>query len=166
MRQATILIALALFAIPLSADVKVDYEVGVDFERFRTYAWQQGTEAGQPLVQDHIYRAIERELRAAGLEKVGADKADLFVVTHATSQMFAAESGGYVHVQQFDVGVLTHDIVVETRGVLVVDLFDTRSEQPVWRGVASEVMGLPSIEKLRRKIDKVTKKMFKSYPPK
>ncbi len=166
MRNATTFVALLLLAIPFSADVKVDYEVGVDFERFRTYAWQQGTEAGQPLVQDHIYRAIERELRAAGLKKVAADKADLFVVTHATSQMFAAESGGYVHVQQFDVGVLTHDVVVETRGVLVVDLFDARSEQPVWRGVASEVMGLPTIEKLRRKIDKVTRKMFKSYPPK
>jgi len=165
MRRLLVLVTLVLLTLPLSAEVKVDYEVGVDFESYRTYAWQPGTVAGQPMIQDAIYRAVERELAAAGLRKVTESEADLFVVTHATSQMDAAASGGYVHVQQFDVGVLTHGVVVETRGRLVVDLFDAQSERPVWRGIASEVMGLPSIDKLRRKVDKVTKKMFKSYPP-
>lgn len=165
MRISAVLATLALLALPLSAEVKVDYEVGVDFEKYRTYAWQPGTEAGQPQVQQAILRAVERELAKAGLRKVSEREADLYVVTHASSEMDAAASGGYVHIQQFDVGVLTHGLVVETRGVLVVDLFDAQSERPVWRGVASEVMGLPSIDKLRRKVDKVTKKMFKSFPP-
>ncbi len=165
MRISAVLATLALLALPLSAEVKVDYEVGVDFEKYRTYAWQPGTEAGQPQVQQAILRAVERELAKAGLRKVSEREADLYVVTHASSEMDAAASGSYVYIQQFDVGVLTHGLVVETRGVLVVDLFDAQSERPVWRGVASEVMGLPSIDKLRRKVDKVTKKMFKSFPP-
>ena len=165
MRISAVLATLALLALPLSAEVKVDYEVGVDFEKYRTYAWQPGTEAGQPQVQQAILRAVERELAKAGLRKVSEREADLYVVTHVSTEMDAAASGGYVYIQQFDVGVLTHGLVVETRGVLVVDLFDAQSERPVWRGVATEVMGLPSIDKLRRKVDKVTKKMFKSFPP-
>ena len=165
MKILAVFAILALAVLPASAEVKVDYEVGVDFGNYRTYAWQAGTDAGQPLLQDHIYRAVERELGKAGLRKVETGSADLFVVTHTSSQMDAAESGGYVHLQQFDVGVLTQGYVVETRGRLVVDLIDAQSERPVWRAVASEVMGLPSIEKLRRKVDKVTKKMFKNFPP-
>ena len=49
--------------------------------------------------------------------------------------------------------------------VLMVDLLDGDSERPVWRGLASEVMGLPDLEKVRKKVDKVTRKMFKSFPP-
>ena len=42
---------------------------------------------------------------------------------------------------------------------------DGELDRPVWRGMASEVMSLPSPEKLRRKIDKVVRKMFKKFPP-
>jgi len=165
MRVSVVLATIALLALPLGAEVKVDYEIGVDFESYRTYAWQSGTDAGQPQVQQWIYSAVERELGAAGLRKVSAREADLYVVTNVFTEMDAHASGGYVYVQQFDVGVLTSDVVIQTRGFLAIDLIDGKSERPVWRAVASEVMGLPSLTKLRKKVDKVTKKMFKSFPP-
>ena len=46
-----------------------------------------------------------------------------------------------------------------------IDLIDGASERPVWRGVANEVMADPKLEKVRKKIDKVTRKMFKDFPP-
>lgn len=160
-----VLSALACLALPASAGVKVDYEVGVDFESYRTYAWQAGTEAGQPQIQQRIYRAVERELEAAGLKKVSVSEADLYVVTHAFSEMKAHASGGYVYVQQWDVGVLTKGVVVDTKGYLVVDLIDSQSKKAVWSAKATEVMGLPDLTKLSKKVDKITRKMFKSFPP-
>ena len=47
----------------------------------------------------------------------------------------------------------------------MIDLIDGESERPVWRGLASEVMGDPSLEKVHKKIDKLTRKMFKDFPP-
>ena len=160
-----VLSALVCLALPASAGVKVDYEVGVDFESYRTYAWQTGTEAGQPQIQQAIYRAVERELGAAGLKKVSVSEADLYVVTHAFSEMKAHASGGYVYVQQWDVGVLTKGVVVDTKGYLVVDLIDSQSKKAVWSAKATEVMGLPDLTKLSKKVDKITRKMFKSFPP-
>jgi hypothetical protein len=165
MRALTLFAVLALIAVPAGADVKVDYEIGVDFEKYETYAWQTGEVAGNPQVQQHILIAVERELAAAGLQKVEPGRADLFVITNAGSTMDAAASGGYVRVDRYDVGVLTQGYVVETQGYLSIDLIDAKSDRGVWRGLASEVMGLPSVEKLKKKIDKVTRKMFKSFPP-
>jgi hypothetical protein len=167
-KYGTALIALAVLAclaLPASAEVKVDYEIGVDYENYRTYAWQPGTEAGQPQVQQCIYRAIEREFRAAGLTKVSESEADLYVVTHVFSEMNAYASGSYVYVQQWDVGVLSTGVVVDTKGYLVVDLIDSQSEKAVWSAKARKVMGLPDLTKLCKKVDKITRKMFKSFPP-
>ena len=159
------LFALVCLALPAGAGVKVDYEVGIDFESYRTYAWQAGTEAGQPQIQQAIYRAVEQELGAAGLRKVSVGEADLFVVTHAFSEMNAHASGGYVYAQRWGIGILTTDVVVDTKGYLVVDLIDSQSEKAVWSAKATEVMGLPDLTKLSRKVVKITKKMFKSFPP-
>jgi len=165
MRVLAFLAVLALTAVPSNAGVKVDYEIGVDFENYKTYAWQPGEVAGNPQVQQWILMAVERELAAAGLQKVDESRADLFVISQAGSTMDASASGGYVRVDQFDIGVLTQGIVVETHGYLAVDLIDAKSERGVWRGLASEVMGLPTQDKLMKKVDKVTRKMFKKFPP-
>ena len=165
MRFLAALAVLAIVAMPSAAGVEVDYEIGVDFDGYETYAWQPGEEAGNPEVQRWILKAVERELASAGLKKVDPGNADLIVITQAGSTMDASASGGYVRVDQYDVGVLTQGVVVETRGYLAVDLIDARTERGVWRGLASEVMGLPSLDKLKKKVDKVTRKMFKNFPP-
>jgi hypothetical protein len=164
-RIVVVLFALACMALPPSAGVKVDYDVGIDFESYRTYAWQAGTEAGQPQIQQAIYRAVEQELEAAGLRKVSVNEADLYVVTHAFSEMNAHASGGYVYVPRWHAGVITTGVVVDTKGYLVVDLIDSQSENAVWSARATEVMGLPDLTKLTNKVKNITRKMFKKFPP-
>jgi len=160
-----VLSALACLALPASAGVKVDYEVGVDFESYHTYAWQEGTVAGQPQIQQAIYRYVERELGAAGLKKVSVGEADLFVVTHVFSEMRAHATGGYVYAQRWNVGVITTGLAVDTKGYLVVDLIDSQSEQAVWSAKATEVMGLPDLTKLTNKVKNIIRKMFRKFPP-
>jgi hypothetical protein len=165
MKIALSLVAATMLVLPVVAEVKVDHEPDVDFESYKTYAWKPGTEAGRPQVQQWVVSAVERELKAAGLRKVQDRRADLYVVTHAYANMDTQMRGGYVHLDRYDVGVITSDVIATTTGVLVVDLIDGESERPVWRGMATEVMGLPELEKVHKKVDKLTRKMFKSFPP-
>ena len=164
--RITLSLVVALMSVlPAFAEIKVDHEPGVDFKQYNTYAWKPGTEAARPQVQQWVVTAVDRELKAAGLRKVKDRRADLHVVTHAYSTMAAQLRGNYIHLDVYDVGIITSDVIATTTGVLVVDLLDGESEQPVWRGMATEVMGLPSMDKVHKKVDKVTRKMFKGFPP-
>ena len=87
------------------------------------------------------------------------------MVTHAFAEMESRAGSGYLHLDHYDVGVIRSEVVARTKGTLMIDLVDGESQRPVWRGVASEVMDLPTPEKLRKKIDKVTRKMFRQFPP-
>lgn len=87
MRVAIVVLALAFLTLPATAGVEVEYENGADFSGFKTYAWQKGTEAARPKVQQWIVQAVERELKARGLRKVVDRKADVYVVTHAVAML-------------------------------------------------------------------------------
>jgi len=165
MRIALSLAIMTLLAFPAIAGVKVDHVTDADFESYRTYAWKPGTEAARPEVQQWVVQAVERELEARGMRKVVDRRADLYVVTYAYAEMDSRVRANYVHLDVYDVGVITSDVVLTTKGVLAIDLVDGESGRPVWRGVASEVMADPSLKKVRKKIDKVTRKMFKNFPP-
>ena len=159
------LVVAAMLVLPAVAEIQVDHEPGVDFKRYHTYAWKPGTKAGRPQFQEWVVSTVERELKAAGLRKVSDRRADLYVITHAYANMDMQTRANYVHLDRYDVGIITSDVIARTTGVLAVDLIDGESERPVWRGMATAVMGLPSPEKVHKKIDKVTRKMFKDFPP-
>jgi len=165
MRAAFFLTVMILLAIPAGAGVTVDHAAGTDFGSYRTYAWKAGTEAARPEVQESVVRAVDRQLSASGLRRVVDGPADLWVVTYAFANMEAHNRANYVRVDFYGVGVITSDVIGTTKGTLIVDLIDVGSDRPVWRGMATEVMAMPSSEKLRKKVDKVTRKMFKDYPP-
>jgi hypothetical protein len=165
MRFALLLTIVASLAVPAGASVQVDHEADADFESYHTYAWRPGTEAARPEAQQWVVQAVERELEARGMRKVSEDKADFYVVTHAFAEMNNQIRSNYVHLDVYDVGVITSDVVDTSKGVLMVDLIDGQSGRPVWRALAKEVMGNPSSKKVRKTIDKVTRKMFKDFPP-
>ena len=159
-------LAVAAFLVfPVSADVKVDYESEIDFVAYRTYAWRSGTEAATPDVQIWVVKAVERELEARGLTKVSDGPADLYVVTHVTAEHDISSSNAYVYMPVYDVGVIASSTNLTTHGTLIVDLLDGESERAVWRGLASAVLIDLTPSKVRKKVDKVTRKMFKDFPP-
>jgi hypothetical protein len=156
---------LLLLTLPAAAEIKVDHEEGVDFGGYKTYAWQPGTDAAREPVQRAIVKAVDRQLKAAGLRPVRDRRADLHVTTHAYAKMDSSIRSNYVNLPTYDVGILSAEYITTTTGVLMVDLVDGATEQPVWRGMATEVMSDPDEAKLLKKVDKVTRKMFKRFPP-
>jgi hypothetical protein len=167
-RVAVTVALVLLLASAALADVEVSYASGADFARYRTYAWRPGTDAARPEVQELVVAAVERELEASGLQKAsGAAEADLFVVTRAFAQMDANYRAAYVHLDRAFVGVAAGGAVLATTGVLMVDLLDGTTEEPVFRAAAHEALGeSPNLDKVRKAIDKTTRKFFKGFPPK
>jgi len=163
-RAAVTVAALVLLALPAGAEVKVEYDDGADFSGYATYAWRPGTDAPRPQAQAWIVAAVERQLAALGLKKATGETADLYVVTHAVAQLNPVTSANYIASVTYNIAFLSSDVVLATKGTLAVDLLDGKTNTLVWRGVASEVMTEPKPDKVHRKIDKLTAKMFKSFP--
>jgi hypothetical protein len=155
---------LVLWASTAWAGVDVVHDESVDFSRYHTYTWQEGTPAGNPQVQVWIVGAVDRELAAAGLRKVeGA--ADLYVVSHASAQIDWSAAGMYVYSIAWDVGFLKSDVTAATRGTLVVDLVDAGSNRAVWRGTAGKTLVDKTLRQVSKKVDKIVKKLFRDFPP-
>jgi uncharacterized protein DUF4136 len=49
-------------------------------------------------------------------------------------------------------------------GILVVDLFDAKTKQVIWRGSAEDMLS-NNAEKNEKNLDKGVAKMFKDFPP-
>ena len=156
-------------AIPVTANaaVSVDYDHQADFSRYRTYAWIEGTPAPNPLGEQRIREALGLLLQKAGLTPV-ENSPDLFIASHAkanTQKQISIDSYGYGGWYRGGYGATTtsaqiYDVPL---GTLMIDMIDTGTKQLVWRGVATETLS-DKPKKNYRKIDKVTRKMFKKFP--
>lgn len=166
-------VAMVCLALPAAAaSVNVDYDKSADFSKYKTYARKAMTPAPSSLVQGRIDDALDRELSARGWRKVESG-ADVHVITHAsvgkktriTSDQFGGYGGfrggrgwgggwGSTHVNVNEIEV----------GTLLVDMVDAKSNQLVWRGIATATVSQKA-EKSEKKINKACKKLFKNFPP-
>ena len=167
--------ALVLAAIAITAAVarpQIDYDREVDFSKFGSYAWREGTPSGNTLMQDRLERAIDEQLQLRNMSKQQTT-ADLLLHVHVSSgseQQVRGSSfgyGGYAgwsgwgrwgsstsHVSFSDVAV----------GIVMVDLVDAGTEELVWRAVAGDTIPL-NPKKVEKRINKIVTRMFKDFPP-
>lgn len=165
MMKSWAFVAALLLSAPATAGITVSHDGAADFSRHKTYAWGKGTPAARPEIEQWIRSAVDRELQAKGLSPAPEARADLIVVTVAFAQMGMATRSVYFHLDQYDVGVLRSDVIDMTDGHLLVDLVDPATQKPIWRGAIEEAMDNQDPDKIRKKIDKLTHKLFTSFPP-
>ncbi|MDX1489614.1 MAG: DUF4136 domain-containing protein [Acidiferrobacterales bacterium] len=159
-----------LFTTAATARVEVDSDETVNFSKYKTYAWQAGTPSKDPLMEKRIRNAVEGELNAKGLSKREGG-ADLYVITHASSKTekqidvnrFGYAGYGWYGWDRW--GPTTVNVYEIPTGTLMVDLLDGRSNELVWRGIATKTLS-ENPQKIAKLINKVVKKMFKKCPPK
>jgi uncharacterized protein DUF4136 len=168
-----LVLAAAIAAPAIAGGVKVDFDKEADFTKRKTWAWKAGTEAPNPLTEQKIRMAVERNLRAKGLQKVETSP-DLWVVTHTS-----VTSEARINVETFGYGGMygwngwnawgpatTVRIDDNETGVLLVDILDGPGAKLIWRGIASEkVPDLPDPDKVEKKVNAAVAKMFKEFPP-
>jgi len=162
-----IIIVLAICA-TMAAKVTVDWDHSANFSQFKTYAWGKGTPAKNPLMDQRIVAAVDKELAAKGFQKVdNPANADLVVLYHAAvgaqTQLNTMDMGpgwGW----NWGGGMSTTTVEQIPTGQLSVDIGDAKTKKLLWLGSASETLS-DKPEKNTEKIDKVVGEMFKKFPP-
>ena len=166
MKIARIILGLSLLLMAANAfgqKVTTDSAPNVDWSKYHTYSWGEGTPAQDPLTAQRIVAGIDAQLAAKGLKKVDADP-DLIVMYHAATDQQKSlnwsNMGGW---GRFG-GMGSAEVDTVITGQLKVDLADAKAKQFLWRGTATDtVSGDP--QKNAKKIDKALTKMFQKFPP-
>jgi hypothetical protein len=156
------LIGLMTTGVIFAQNVKVDSNPSAPFASYKTYTWVTGTTAPNPLNDQRLRASVDQRLAARGLAQ-DTRSADLIVTTNVTSQerqeliptgfAYGPWWGGY--------GGAYVDSYVE--GTLVLDFYDARTKQMVWRGVARATASdkpTKNMEKMNKALDK----MFEKFP--
>ena len=175
MKPFIILAAAVLFLVTSTAfaqKVKVDVDSTVNFSNFKTFGWDKGPVARNPIISDLIVKAVESELTARGFTK--SDNPDIKVAVMAAAGMDLQAVGPTWNNVNYAVwgGYRNPAALMNVQtGTLLIDLLDTKNNSSVFRGVARETLNrsvsadqvadAKSVEKL---IQKAVTKMFKKYP--
>jgi Domain of unknown function (DUF4136) len=134
----------------VNSEVKVDWVRGVDFSKYKTYAW--GTPEQKAPDPNHPLDDIDAALQAEGLQKVGIDANPSLVVAFRVGNK-------QVYVLQH---IAKNPIVKQ--GSLVVELADPQLKKVVWWGVGEDAL-TDDRDKDLPMIQRAIAKMFKKYPP-
>jgi hypothetical protein len=161
-----------LFAGKLSAQqVKTDFDRNANFGQYKTYSWEQ-VKTKDALDVDRIKGAVNAALTAKGWTQVdsGGDVSIIAMeMTHdqQTLNTFYDGFGGGWGWRRFGGGGLGEaTTTTETYkvGTVVVDLFDTKTKQLIWRGSSIDTLSNNSDKNIKN-LDKGVDKMFKNFPP-
>jgi len=172
-RAVFVLMGMALlFAGTLSAQqVKTDYDRSANFGQYKTYSWEQ-VKTKDTLDVDRIKNAVNAALTAKGWTLVESG-GDVSIVAmeitrnQQTLNTFYDGFGGGWGWRRFGgggFGQATTTTETYKVGTVVVDLFDTKTKQLIWRGAASDTLSNNSDKNIKN-LDKGVEKMFKNFPP-
>jgi len=173
-----VLLASVLLSTVASAqEISAGYDKDVSFSNYKTFTFADTNGARNPLVNQIIIAAVERELISRGLTKVDANP-DLRVVYLAASgfnlQVASVPFYRVVNpVYSGQVGGATSTMWDVTTGTLLIDLFDPKTDRTVFRGTAKDVLqrapstdAVADAKLVSKQINKGIAKIFKKYPVK
>ena len=180
--RALLALLAALVAAPaLASKPRIQWDPDYDFSAVSTFQWQTPPEASlersDPFLHSRIVNAIEYELTGYGLTEV-EENPDVYVTYHLSTQRdvtlqsgaIGYSFGGYGlgHWRYFGYGrmgpIITSTRVIEVeRGTLVVDVWDARLDQLVWRGSVSNITISDNPMKTQRNAEKAIEAMAKQY---
>ena len=183
-----VLPALLLSACASSPTVYTDSSPGTNFSQFHTYSWKQEPVDAPPLVKQRIVAAIDAQLQAKGWQRAASSAtADVSLAAHVSTQdkktidtfydgpdwsgwgwapgwnpgWGPGWGGGW----GMNTGMSTTTVQNYTVGTLVVDMFDNKTKQAVWRGSARDT--IPASPQARDKeLEVAITEMFAAFPPK
>jgi hypothetical protein len=167
-----VLMGMILFARTASAQqVKTDYDRSANFAQYKTYSWEH-VKTKDALDVDRIKSAVNAALAAKGWTQVDSG-GDVSIVAieitqnQQTLNTFYDGFGGGWGFRRFGgggFGEATTTTETYKVGSVVVDLFDAKTKQLIWRGSSSDTVSNNSDKNIKN-LDKGVDKMFKHFPP-
>jgi hypothetical protein len=177
MKTRTLAVAAAFVLAGASAfaqDVKVDYDKDANFSHIKTFVSKIGTSWNNPISEKRVLAEIDQSLEEKGWKKAADEaSADAVVLIHGATQQkkelntfYSGGYGGYGWRGWGAAGMGTSTTTTSeyTVGTLVVDIFDAKNKQLLFRGAAQDELS-DKPEKNQKKLAKASDKMFKNFPP-
>jgi hypothetical protein len=178
-KQTALFFALAVLTACSGITTTSDWDPGVDFSRFKTFAL---LEEAQPsvsrLVDQRVRAAIAAELGAKGLQQVERpEQADLAIGYQVTTEertSYHTVHNGWRTNRYWtsrahwgsSVGTSTTRQVNFTVGTLVVAAFQMGDKELVWEGSASATVDPSSgPERSEQRINEAVGRIFEDFPP-
>src|SRR5713101_7964225 len=166
----TVLFLVAL-GTAFAQQIKTDFDHQTNFSQYKTYSWQEIKPANS-LWDARIKNAVDAQLAAKGWTQVdsGGDVAVVAMKTSKTQrtvQTFYDGFGGGWGWRRFGgggFGDATTTEQVYKVGTLVIDLYDAKTKQLIWRGSAQDTLS-DKATKNEKNLNKGVTKMFKKFPP-
>ena len=182
MKQAVLFIAFASLAACSGISVTSDWDPGVDFSQFKTFAVLEETQPSiNRLVDQRVRAAIVTELTAKGLRQVDVpDKADLAIGYQVTTEermsYQTVHSGWERSSHRFrsshggnwgrSVGTSTTRQINFTVGTLIIAAFQMDNKELVWEGSGSRTVNPSSSpEQSEQRINDAVKRILEDFPP-
>jgi hypothetical protein len=171
---ASVGIALLLGTASFAEQVKTDFDRSANFSQYKTYSWEK-VQTQDPLWVDRIKDAVNGSLSAKGWTQVESGGQVAIIAVEMTRNQqtlntFYDGFGGGWGWRRFGGGGFGGFGEATTTpenyrvGTLVVDLFDAKTKNLIWRGSASDTLSDKS-EKNIKNLDKGVQKMFDHFPP-
>src|SRR5258707_10033204 len=171
--QNAILLSIAIFfaltAASFAQQVKTDYDHSANFGQYKTYSWEK-VQTKDPLLVDRIKDAVNAALTAKGWTQVdsGGDVSVAAVEITQQQQTLNTFYDGFGGGRRWGgfggFGDATTTTETYKVGSLVVDLFDAKSKNLLWRGSSSDTLS-NNADKNTKNLDKGVQKMFTHFPP-
>jgi hypothetical protein len=177
--KALLICSLLTLLAPLSLAAKttVDFDPGMDFSKFKTFAFIGGVErmvmlpVNPDLINNRLHRAVARELTRKGLREVQpGENPDLVIRYWANSsqQLNVATLGNWgaygPYVGSYWAWHYDNVSAADVReGSLLVDLIDANAKALAWRLYL--VRKLTNADKDWKKVDDDFAGAFESFPP-
>src|SRR5438445_4218291 len=163
---ASVGLTLALATVSFAQQVKTDYDHNANFGQYKTYSWEK-VQTKDPLMVDRIKDAVNSALTGKGWTQVDSGGDVSIVAMEITKNQqtlntfYDGFGGGWRWGGFGDATTTTETYQV---GTLVVDLFDAKAKNLIWRGSSSDTLS-NNPDKNTKNLDKEVKKMFAHCPP-
>ena len=170
MRIMAVVATAMLWAGPAAGQmVTVDYQKGRDFSAYKTFMWMKQPTTENPLDRQRVVDEVNAVLTAKGLTLVTSD-ADVCVFANTATEQertlntFYDGFGGGWRWRGTGFGSATTTVTTYEVGTLIVDIFDSKLKEAVWRGVAMKTLSSRPAKNAEY-LHKAVVKMFERFPP-
>jgi hypothetical protein len=162
--SARCILLLVLGAPMLAQQVSVNYVKTQSFSGFHTYAWgeENASQIRNSILAQVAKTDIENAMQSKGLTKVEkTGNPDLILVASGGSKQQTSYSAWGAGPRFGGLSTITPQ--QSTEGTLIVNLYNAKAKQLVWRGIAQGTLSNNG-DKNQNLVHKAVEKMFKQYP--
>jgi hypothetical protein len=154
------------FTVASAQDVYVTSSPSASFSQYHTYAWGQQQNPNQianSFLAQEAQTQINNQLQGKGLKLVQeTENPDLIVV--GSGGMKTQTSYNAWGMRGIGGGMSGITPQQSLTGTLIVDVYDVKAKELVWRGIAQGTLNEKNSQKNMQLVDKAVAKMFKKYP--